>query len=277
MVRDKWKEKAMHWQFPNCLDKDHVDVELSFKWMKHAGLKGETERLITAAQDQALNTRYYSKHTIKEETIDRCRMCHTHPETVEHIKSGYQTLAADQYLNKHNQVAAQLYLDICRHYDIKVEAECWYQYKPEWVMENQKATILWNSPIITDRHVPYNKPDIVIQEKKSDRCQIIDVAIPSDYNIQKAKEKMSKYVDFQIECQRLWNKKVEFIPVIIGTTGIVDKNSKKYVGRIPVCHNIYSLQRSAFLGNCTYPEEGTVNKARLSNRTRHPTPCESKV
>ena len=71
--------------------------------------------------------------------------------------------------------------------------------------------------------------------KKSDRCQIIDVAIPSDYNIQKkTTEKMSKYVDLQIECQRLWNKKVEVIPVIIGATGIVDKNIKKYVGRIPV-------------------------------------------
>ena len=52
-------------------------------------------------------------------------------------------------------------------------------------MENEKATILWDSPIITDGHVPCNKPDIVIQEKKSDRCQIIDVAIPSDYNIKK--------------------------------------------------------------------------------------------
>ena len=59
---------------------------------------------------------------------------------------------------------------------------------------------------------------------------------------------MSKYVDLQIECQRLWNKKVEVIPVIIGTTGIVDKNMKKYVGIIPGCHNIYNLQRSAILG-----------------------------
>ena len=95
---------------------------------------------------------------------------------------------------------------------------------------------------------PCNKPDIVIQEKKSDRCKIIDVAIPSDYNIQKqATEKMSKYVDLLIECQRLCNKKVLIIPVIICATGIVDKNIKKYVGRIPGCHNIYILQRSAIL------------------------------
>ena len=203
MVRDKWKEKAMHGKFSNYLDKDHVDGELSFKWMKLTGLKGETEGLITAAQDWALNTRYYSKHIIKQGTADRCRMCHTQPETVEHIMSGFQTLA-DQYLNRHNQVSALLHLDICRHYDIKVEAECWYQHKPEGVMENEKATILWDSQIITDRHVPYNTPDIVIQEKKSDWCQIMDVAIPSDYNIwKKATEEMSKYVDLQIECQRI--------------------------------------------------------------------------
>ena len=59
---------------------------------------------------------------------------------------------------------------------------------------------------------------------------------------------MSRYVDLQIECQRIWNRKVEVIPVIIGATEIVDKNIKKYVGRIPGCHNIYSLQRPPILG-----------------------------
>ena len=44
MVRDKWKKKAMHGKLSNYPDKDHVDVELSFKWMKHTGLKGETGR-----------------------------------------------------------------------------------------------------------------------------------------------------------------------------------------------------------------------------------------
>ena len=227
-----------------------MDVELSFKWMKHTGLKGETAGLITAADDQAVNTRSYSKHIIKQGTTGRCRMCHIKPETVEHIISGCQTLAADQYLNRHKQLAAQLHLDICTHHGIKVEAECWYQHKPEQVMENEKATILWDSPVITDRHVPCNKPDIVIQEmKKSDRCQIIDVAIPSDYNIQKkATEKMSKYVNLQIKCQRLWIKKVEVIPVIMGANGIVYKKIKKSVGRISGHHNIDSLHRSAILG-----------------------------
>ena len=62
---------------------------------------------------------------------------------------------------------------------------------------------------------------------------IIDVAIPSDYNIQKkATEKINKYVAIQIECQRMWNKRVQVVPVIIGATGVTDKNIKKYIGKI---------------------------------------------
>ena len=119
MNKDKWKDKAMHGKFPKYLDNNHIDMQLSFEWMKHTGLKGETKGLITAA----LNTRYYSKHIIKQSSTDKCRMCNRQPETVEHIISGCQSLAADQYLNRHNQVAAQLHLDICKHYNIAVEAQ----------------------------------------------------------------------------------------------------------------------------------------------------------
>ena len=69
---------------------------------------------------------------------------------------------------------------------------------------------------------------------------IIDVAIPSDYNIQKkATEKITKYVGLQLECQRMWDKTVEVVPIIIGAKGLVEK----YLNRIPGGHNVYSLQR----------------------------------
>ena len=69
LVRDRWKEKAMHGKLPRYLEKDHVDQEMSFQWMKYTGHKGETEGLITAAQDKALNTRYYSKHIMKQDPL----------------------------------------------------------------------------------------------------------------------------------------------------------------------------------------------------------------
>ena len=90
LVKNKWKGKAMHGKFPKYLQEGHIDVEMSFQWIKYTGLKGETEGLITAAQDQALNIRFYSKHIIKKGSTDRCRMCHSQAETVEHITYGCQ-------------------------------------------------------------------------------------------------------------------------------------------------------------------------------------------
>ena len=68
--------------------------------------KGETERLITAAQHQALNTKYYFKHITKQGSKGKCHMCHSQPETAEYIISGCQVLAAEQYLKRYNHVAA---------------------------------------------------------------------------------------------------------------------------------------------------------------------------
>ena len=64
------------------------------------------------------------------------------PDKIRVTKTIIIILAADKYLNRHNQVAAQLHLDICKHYAIKVDAQHWYQHNPEQVMENQKTTIL---------------------------------------------------------------------------------------------------------------------------------------
>ena len=69
----------MHGKFPNHLAKEYIDIQQSFKWMRHNGLKGETEGPITAAQDQALYTRYYNKHIMKEGHTDKCKMCHSQP------------------------------------------------------------------------------------------------------------------------------------------------------------------------------------------------------
>ena len=74
-----------------------------------------------------------------------------------------------------------------------MDAKSWYEHKPNRVTENEQVTILWDSQIITDKHIPHNRPDIVVKEKETDMCLTIDVAIASDYNIQKkATERMTK-------------------------------------------------------------------------------------
>ena len=80
--------------------------------------------------------------------------------------------------------------------------------------------------------------------------QIIDIAIPSDYNvISKRNEKITKYINLSIEIKRMWSmEKITIIPVIIGTTGTVYNGIKNEIALIPGNIDIEILQRIAIMG-----------------------------
>jgi len=42
---------------------------------------------------------------------------------------------------------------------------------------------MWDIPVITDRKIPANRPDVAMRDKKENTCFLIDIAIPSDPNI----------------------------------------------------------------------------------------------
>jgi hypothetical protein len=44
----------------------------SYRWLKFADVKGETESVIMAAQDQAISTKYFKKKILKQEIGSRC-------------------------------------------------------------------------------------------------------------------------------------------------------------------------------------------------------------
>ena len=53
-------KEALHGQYPRILEKPHVDTVTTNKWFS-SNLKGDTEGLLVAAQDQTINTRNYQK------------------------------------------------------------------------------------------------------------------------------------------------------------------------------------------------------------------------
>ena len=58
-----------------------------------------------------------------------------------------------------------------------------YDHTPQTVTSKDHITLLWDMPIQTDRTLSANKPDIVIKDTKTQKCTLIDVAVPSDGNI----------------------------------------------------------------------------------------------
>ena len=237
----KWREKPMHGQYAGEMKNKTVDAELTFQWLKNGSLKGETESLIVAAQDQAIFTNYIRKRIYGENINEKCRICKQYDETVKHIITGCPILATKEYIERHNKVAAHIHYNTCKHYGINVN-EQWYAHEPKNVETNEKVTILWDTQIHTDRHIPANKPDIIIKDIAQKTCYIIDIAIPSDTSInQKEAEKKLKYRDLQIEIQKMWKMKCIIIPIIIGATGTLLKNFGENIKKIPGNEKRYTM------------------------------------
>ena len=77
---------------------------------------------------------------------------------------------------------------------------------------------------------------------------LIDVAIPSDYNItQKESEKHLKYRDLQIEVHGLWNVKTKVLPVVIGVAGLISSKTDEIMKQIPGKNKILCMQKTVVL------------------------------
>ena len=84
-------------------------------------------------------------------------------------------------------------------------------------MENEHAKILWDLTTQTDQKIEHNRPDITLVDKNTDRCFLIDVAVPGDGNIaRKEFKKINNYADLRVEIERMWNRKTSVMPVVIG-------------------------------------------------------------
>ena len=195
MKEDKWKNKALHGQYPRILEKHHVDTITTNKWLS-INLKGETDSLLVAAQDQAINTRNYQKVTCGQQVESKCRMCSQHEEAVDHIISGYKVLLAKtEYISRHNNAAAYLHWSICKDHDIEI-TDKWYQHEPETVMHNKDndITVTWDMPVNPDRTITARRPNIVVKDSVNSTRKLIDMTVSSDRNVAlKEIEKKSKY------------------------------------------------------------------------------------
>jgi hypothetical protein len=102
-LKKKWKNKVMYWQYIRNMDRQLIGEGDTFLWLSKGDLTAETEGEIVAAQDQALNTKYYATKILHTETDSNCRLCQQLDETIEHITSACPVLAKEQYVKRHDK------------------------------------------------------------------------------------------------------------------------------------------------------------------------------
>ena len=136
----------MHGQYIRNIDRQLISEEDTFLWLSKGDVKEETESEIVAAQDQALQTKYYATKTLNTETDSKCRLCQQFDESVDHIISACPILAKEQYIKRHDRVCAQLHFNICKETGLQLDKKHWYEHVPKSVETSQggKVTILWN-------------------------------------------------------------------------------------------------------------------------------------
>jgi len=63
-LKNKRKNKLMHGQYSRNKDRQLISEEDTFLWLSKEDLKAETESEIVAAQDQAIQTKYYATNIL---------------------------------------------------------------------------------------------------------------------------------------------------------------------------------------------------------------------
>ena len=228
-----------------------VDIEASHKWLEKAHLRFETESLLCAAQEQALATNNTKTNVWKQKGASPlCRLYKSHPETISHIVSGCKCLAANKYTFRHNQICKYLHWQILKDIGYEVTAN-WVHHEPMQTCSWKGIQILWDVPIITDKKVKCNRPDILVHDTNTRKCTIIDVAVPVCTNmVSKTAEKLCKYKDLEIEIQKLWNLvETRTIPIVVGALGTVLNGLSKYAKQISEKIDIEIIQKTALLGS----------------------------
>jgi len=121
VLKKKWKNKLMHGQYVRNMDRQRISEEDTFLWLSKGDLKAETDSEIVAAQDQALNTKYYATKILHTERDSKFSLCQQPDETIDRIISAWPILAKEQYVKRHDKVSAQIHFNICKEIWVQLD------------------------------------------------------------------------------------------------------------------------------------------------------------
>jgi hypothetical protein len=163
--------------------------------LTNADLFAETKGFLTAIQDQVILTRNYKKYILKQPHIDElCRRCGKESETIQHITAACEQLEPTEYVKRHEGLARIIHQKLAEAAELTDNKSPYYKYTPANVLENENFKLYWNRSILTDKTIPFNRPDITFMDKKTKKTCLLDTAVPNTHNLAKTiTDKQNKY------------------------------------------------------------------------------------
>ena len=87
--------------------------------------------------------------------------------------------------------------------------EKWYEHCSEGVMEDDGVTLIWDMNVQCDDVIEVRRPDIVLVDKKTKSCIVMDIVVPGYCRIcEKETKKIEKYRNLLRELKRLRSLKM---------------------------------------------------------------------
>jgi hypothetical protein len=207
-------------------------------WLQSYNIPSHIEGYFCAIQEQEIATRQLQKRRSKESTnVDsRCRHCKLRDEDICHIIGACSKLCSSMYLPfRHDQVARMVYIEILRTQDESIKFK-----QPEKVSIVGSLEVWWDHKIPCTPKIAHNRPDMVVWERSSKTCTIVDIAVPLDANVDETESiKRSKYMPLMVSLKRTYpDYQFECVPVVIGATGLVNKSLKENLRSIGLSNKV---------------------------------------
>jgi hypothetical protein len=248
------KQKSLHGRYFKELEQPEVNIQASHAWLKKSNIHPETEGFIFAIQDRVINTRNYKKHICGlQSIIDKCRICGTEGETVEHIISSCTVLAQSEYKKRHDIFAKIIHMNLAVKFNLLKNTQPHYSYTPESCLENDSYKLYFDRTILTDIHIKHNRPDIIILNKQQKQAYLLDIAVPNSHNItQTYNTKINKYLELSVAMRNLWClEKISILPLVISATGIVPQSLFKNLKILDLDNTlVVEIQKGILLYSC---------------------------
>jgi hypothetical protein len=178
------KQKSLHGRYFKELEQPEINIPASHAWPKKSNIHPETVGFIFAIQDRVINTRSYKKHICGlQSIIDKCRICGTEGETIEHIISPCIVLAQSECKKRHDTFAKIIHMNLAVKFSLLKNTQPHYSYTPESCLENDNYKLYFDRRVLTDIHIKHNRPDIIILNKQQKQAYLLDIAVPNSHNI----------------------------------------------------------------------------------------------